>query len=129
MRKNPTEAERVLWRLLRNKRFAGWKWKRQERIGSYIVDYVCYEARLIVEADGAQHIDNSHDETRDAWLRAQGFDLLRFFNNDILASSDSVLTSILTHLATDGASSPASRTPSPRPSPARGEGEEGTIRG
>jgi len=129
MRKNPTEAERVLWRLLRNKRLAGWKWKRQEQIDHYIVDVVCYEARLIVEADGSHHIDNAYDARRDAYLRSQGFRLLRFFNNDIMAQSDSVLTAILAELATDGASSPVRRIPSPRPSPARGEGEEGAIRG
>ena len=130
MRSNPTEAERVLWQLLRNKRLAGWKWKRQEEIGPYIVDLVCYRARLIVEADGSQHIDCASDATRDAWLRGQGFRVLRFFNNQILAEPDSVLTAILAALeAPVGASSPVRRSPSPQPSPARGEGEEGNICG
>lgn len=130
MRRNPTEAERILWRLLRNKRLAGWKWKRQQAIGNYIVDYVCFGARLIVKADGSQHIDSAHDATRDAWLRGQHFRVLRFFNNQILAEPESVLTAILAALeAPAGAPSPAGRFPSPQPSPARGEGAEGTIRG
>ena len=123
MRKHPTEAERRLWSLLRNHRLATTKWKRQQQIGRYIVDFVCFEARLIVEADGSQHIDNADDATRDAWLRAQGFRLLRFYNNDILAEPQSVLTAILTALqAPAGASSPDERSPSPQPSPAWGEG-------
>lgn len=130
MRKQPTEAERMLWRLLRNKRLDGWKWKRQQPLGPYIVDFICFEARLIVEADGSQHIDSASDLVRDAWLRGQNFRLMRFFNNDILAESDSVLTAILAALtASAGASSPAECSPSPQPSPARGEGEEGQVRG
>ncbi|UYY60352.1 DUF559 domain-containing protein [Sphingomonas sp. S2-65] len=121
MRTHPTEAERKLWRLLRNHRLAHTKWKRQQPIGRYIADFVCLGARLIVEADGAQHIDSAYDATRDAWLREQGFRLLRFHNNAILAEPDSVLTAILTALeAPAGASSPAERNPSPQPSPTRG---------
>lgn len=124
MRKNPTEAERALWRLLRNKRLAGTKWKRQQEIGRYIVDFVCFEARVIVEADGAQHIDNAYDAERDAWLRAQGFELLRFFNNDILAREDSVLTSIL-NLVKSGAAGIEPATPlTPLPSPPPQGGRE-----
>ncbi|THD35391.1 MAG: endonuclease domain-containing protein [Sphingomonas sp.] len=128
MRKNPTEAERALWRLLRNKRLAGWKWKRQQQLDGYIVDFVCFEARLIVEADGSQHIDSAYDAARDAYLRAQRFRLMRFYNNDILARADAVLISILDSLQSDetGIEPASPLTPLPRPSPARGEGEEGT---
>ena len=126
MRRKPTDAELALWRLLRNKRLDGWKWKRQQPLGPYIVDFVCFEARLIVEADGSQHIDSASDAVRDGWLRSQDFRLMRFFNNAILAESDSVLTAILAALtASVGASSPVECSPSPQPSPARGEGEEG----
>jgi len=124
MRRNPTEAERALWRLLRNKRLAGWKWKRQQPIDRYIVDFVCFEARLIVEADGSQHIDSAYDDQRDAYLRAQGFRVLRFFNNDVLARPDGVVVSILDVLQSGGAGiEPAPPlSPLPNPSPARGEG-------
>src|ERR1700761_4487090 len=71
MRKNPTDAERALWRVLRAKRLANWKFRRQQRIDPYIVDFVCFESRLIVEADGSQHIDNARDDRRDAFLKAQ----------------------------------------------------------
>ncbi|NLS28728.1 hypothetical protein S2M10_37390 [Sphingomonas sp. S2M10] len=121
MRKDPTEAERRLWSLLRAKRLAGWKWKRQQKLGRYIVDFVCLEARVIVEADGSQHIDSSYDATRDAWIKAQGFTILRFYNNDILADTDAVATAILSALnAAAGASSPAARTPLPSPPPQGG---------
>jgi very-short-patch-repair endonuclease len=123
MRKHPTDAERRLWTLLRNHHLAGSKWKRQQTIGRYIVDFVCFEARLIVEADGAQHIDSGYDAARDTSLRTQGFRLLRFYNNDILAETQSVAAAILAALAAPaGASSPDERFPSPPPSPARGEG-------
>ena len=78
MRKAPTEAERLLWRLLRAKRLAGWKFRRQQRLDPYVVDFVSFEARLIIEADGSQHLDSMSDARRDAWLEAQGFRLLRF---------------------------------------------------
>ncbi|MEO5938540.1 MAG: DUF559 domain-containing protein [Sphingomonas sp.] len=122
MRKNPTEAERTLWRLLRNKRLAGWKWKRQQSIDHYIVDFVCFEARLIVEADGSQHIDSAYDAVRDAYLRAQDFCLLRFYNNNILARGDSVLTSIVTALESDetGIEPASPLTPLPDPPPQGG---------
>lgn len=131
MRKEPTESEKALWRLLRNKRLAGWKFKRQQGIGRYIVDFVCFEARLIVEADGSQHIDSDYDAKRDAWLQAQGFRLLRLWNNDILAREESVFSAILVALeAKDGASSPVLGSPSPQtPPPRGGRSLEGTNRG
>ena len=87
MRANPTEAERRLWSLLRGKRLAGYKFKRQQAIGSYIVDFVNFARRLIVEADGSQHAGSAYDIKRDAWLKAQGFNVLRLWNNDILAET------------------------------------------
>ena len=90
MRQNPTEAERRLWSILRAKRLGGYKFKRQQPIGRYIADFVNFEHRLIVEADGSQHAESSDDQRRDAWLRSQGFTVLRFWNNDILARSELV---------------------------------------
>ena len=117
MRSTPTDAERKLWSLLRAKRLANWKFRRQEQIGDYVVDFVCFKARLIVEADGSQHAENAADAARDAYLSAQGFRVLRFWNNDILTRSDGVATALLAAL----------ETPLPNPSPARGEGPYGNT--
>jgi len=88
MRKEPTEAERKLWHLVRDRRFSGFKFRRQVPIGRYIVDLACLEKRLIVEADGGQHAENKHDIVRDAWLKAQGFRIRRIWNADILHRPD-----------------------------------------
>lgn len=121
MRKAPTEAERALWHILRAKRLSGWKWKRQQKLGGYIPDFVCFGARLIVEADGSQHADSDYDAVRDAWLKSQGFRLLRFWNNDILNNPEGVATAILAALESGGVDiEPTPTPPSPRPSPARG---------
>ena len=108
MRANPTDAERRMWSLLRNKRFAGYKFKRQVVIERYIADFVNFDQRLIVEADGSQHVENAYDARRDAWLRDQGFTLLRFWNIEILKERDSILEAIWHALYT--------------PSPLAGEG-------
>ena len=79
---------------LRNRQFAGTKFRRQIPVGPYIADFACYEARLIVEADGGQHADSASDAERDAWFKAQGFRTLRFWNNDILTNPEGVATAI-----------------------------------
>jgi very-short-patch-repair endonuclease len=124
MRRDPTDAEHGLWLLLRGKRLNGWKFKRQVPLGGYIVDFVCFEARLIVEADGSQHADNSHDVRRDEWLRAHGFTLLRFWNHDILTNPGGVLSAILDALTSARTAIEAARSlsPLPNPSPTGGEG-------
>jgi len=94
MRAHPTDAEKRLWSLLRDRRLAAFKFKRQQIILPYIVDLVCFSERLIIEADGSQHADNRNDGRRDAYLRAQGFRLLRFWNNDVLGDSETVATAI-----------------------------------
>ena len=93
MRQNPTDAERRLWSVLRAKRLGGYKFKRQQRLDWYIVDFVNFQHRLIIEADGSQHADSA-DAKRDGWLRSQGFTVLRFWNNDILARSEIVSDAI-----------------------------------
>jgi very-short-patch-repair endonuclease len=122
MRRDPTEAERVLWRMLRAKRLAAWKFKRQQPLGRYIVDFVCFRARLIVEADGSQHVDSGYDVARDRWLADQGFRVLRFWNNDILARSDSVEAAVFDALiGRETGIEPASLlTPLPGPPPQGG---------
>jgi very-short-patch-repair endonuclease len=99
LRQNMTDAETLLWRYLRAHRLHGAKFRRQQPIGPYIVDYVHFEARLIVEADGGQHNDSHRDTRRDEWLSSQGFRVLRFWNNEILSNPESVLEQILFVLA------------------------------
>ena len=110
MRRTPTEAEARLWSVLRAGRMGGVKFKRQQPIGDDIVDFVCFAEKLIIEADGSQHVDNPVDERRTAWLEAQGFRVARFWNNDILADTGVVALAI--HALLDGSS----------PSPLVGEG-------
>ena len=95
MRRAPTEAEQRLWRLLRDRRLSGLKFRRQVPVGPYIVDFLCVGARLIVEADGSQHGESRHDEARAAFLAREGWTVLRFWNHDILRSGDSVVETIL----------------------------------
>ena len=96
MRRKPTEAERCLWSILRAKRLSGYKFKfkRQQKLDWYIVDFVNFEHRLIVEADGSQHVESAEDAKRDSWLRSQGFTVLRFWNNDILTRNDVIADAI-----------------------------------
>ena len=94
MRRNPTEAERRLWSILRSHRLAGFKFKRQQSLGNYIVDFVNFERRLIVEADGSQHAESAYDTVRDAWLKSQNFRVLRLWNNDILRDAEAAANAI-----------------------------------
>jgi very-short-patch-repair endonuclease len=118
MRANPTDAERRLWSMLRDKRMPVFKFKRQLVIAPYIVDFVCLEKRLVVEADGSQHAESGYDARRDAFLRQQGFEVLRFWNADILNNSSGVFDAIFAALLPPHPSA-ALRLP---PSPARGKG-------
>jgi very-short-patch-repair endonuclease len=111
MRREPTEVERRLWTLLRGKRFAESKWRRQVNFENrYIADIICFNRRLIVEADGSQHSENSYDIHRDRWFEAQGFRVLRFWNNDILSNIEGVATVILDALLAN----PSPQTPLPQ---------------
>jgi len=77
----------VLWFALRDRRLAGFKFVRQEAIGSYIVDFVCRDRKLIVEVDGGQHVESVRDLKRDAELAAEGYRVLRFWNSDVLKNN------------------------------------------
>ncbi|MDZ4350347.1 MAG: DUF559 domain-containing protein [Xanthomonadaceae bacterium] len=95
MRREPTDAEARLWQHLRAGRMAGVRFGRQVPIGPYVVDFVCQERRIIIEADGSQHADAvAYDQARADWLAAQGYSVLRFWNHDILARTESVLEAI-----------------------------------
>ena len=79
---------------MRDRRLGGFKFRRQASIGSYIVDFLCVEARLVVEIDGGQHTPEL-DAKRTAWIEAQGFQIVRFWNNDVLSNLDGVLVILL----------------------------------
>lgn len=82
LRSKQTDAEQRLWHHLRAHRFQGLKFKRQKPMGRYIVDFICMERQLIIEIDGGQHSEQmDYDQSRDAWLRSQGYTVLRFWNN------------------------------------------------
>ena len=96
LRKNMTNAEKVLWQKLRLKQLNGYKFRRQCPIGSYIVDFVCFDKKLIIELDGSQHADQVvYDLKRTQWLESQGFEVLRFWNNQVLNEIESVMNLIL----------------------------------
>ncbi|MDO8788381.1 MAG: DUF559 domain-containing protein [Sulfuritalea sp.] len=114
LRRHMTESENRLWRYLRAHRLNGEKFRRQQPIDPFVVDFVHFGARLIVEADGGQHNGAPHDERRDAWLRAQGFKVMRFWNNEITSNLDDVLATVMAAVTES--------SPLPCPSPARGEG-------
>lgn len=98
LRKNSTDAERHLWYHPRANRL-GFKFKRQVPIGSYIVDFVCIEKRLIIELDGGQHMENKiYDTNRSDWLIVHGYRVLRFWNNDVFQKTSSVLEVITSAL-------------------------------
>ena len=84
LRSNPTEAERALWKHLRMRQLEGHKFRRQQPLGQYIVDFVCLERKLVVELDGGHHAGEFlTDATRTAWLEVRGFRVLRFWNHDV----------------------------------------------
>jgi very-short-patch-repair endonuclease len=100
LRSRMTIAETRLWYHLRAGRFQGWKFRRQVPLGTYVVDFLCEEARLIVEADGGQHADDAAaDEERTNWLNSRGYEVMRFWNNDVLGNTQGVLTILAERLA------------------------------
>jgi very-short-patch-repair endonuclease len=90
-----TDAERHLWYHLRGRRTANLKFRRQQPIGDYIVDFVCLEKRIAVELDGGQHNESAADRARDRWLEDQGYRVLRYWNDDALLRVQSVLEDIV----------------------------------
>jgi len=116
LRRNSTPAERKLWRYLRSRSLAGFKFVRQEPIGPYVVDFVCREQRLVIEVDGGHHADNDRDSVRERWLIAHHYRVLRFWNNEVLGNIEGVWDTIF-------AAASAAAPPHPDPLPARGERE------
>jgi very-short-patch-repair endonuclease len=144
LRQRSTDAERLLWYRLRDRRLGGFKFRRQHPIGIYTVDFVCIENHLIIELDGGQHYTRGrrHDQQRDEWLKREGYEVLRFPDNVLMKDLNSVLEVVWRHLhrgeepvgqravsAVRLSPSPGLRPPSPplgerdssSPSPARRE--------
>ena len=90
LRNNPTASERALWRRLRQRQFIGFKFRRQHPLGSYIVDFVCLEKKLVIEIDGSQHAECADDVERTSWLENRGFRVVRFWNNQVSSEIESV---------------------------------------
>jgi len=114
LRGQPTDAESRLWYRLRRKQIDGHRFRRQSPVGPYVVDFLCAEAKLVVEVDGGQHTWRADDDAkRTAWLESQGYRVIRFWNNEISDNIEGVLETIVRAALT---------APPPRPSPSE-EGE------
>jgi very-short-patch-repair endonuclease len=99
MRRETTDAEAAMWRLLRGRRFQLFKFRRQAPFQNLILDFVCFEKRFVVEIDGSQHADSERDAARVAFLTAEGFRIARYWNNDVLQQPTAILEDILAKLA------------------------------
>jgi very-short-patch-repair endonuclease len=99
MRREPTDAELAMWLLLRDRRLALFKFRRQVPFQGFILDFVCFEKRIIIEIDGSQHAASERDRVRDAILLAEGFQIVRYWNNDVLQRRSNVLEDIFAKLA------------------------------
>lgn len=96
LRKQSTKTESDLWYYLRSRRLNGLKFRRQYVLGSYIVDFICLEKRIIVELDGGQHArTEDKDKKRDEWLKSEGYQVLRFWNSEFHQNHEEVLNQIL----------------------------------
>ena len=113
MRRISTDAERKLWFLLRDRRLGGIKFRRQVPFKHYVLDFVCLERKLVIEVDGGQHNESRTDLNRDALLRTEGFQVARYWNDDVLRNPEGVLTDLLNRL----------RTSDPSPDHPRGNSE------
>jgi very-short-patch-repair endonuclease len=112
LRSNPTDVEKLLWKHLRLRQLHGFKFRRQFLLGPYVVDFVCLEARLIIEVDGGQHLEQSgNDERRTEWLNKQGFKVLRFWNNQVLQETEAVKSVISEALCCLTAPPPSATAP------------------
>ena len=119
---NMTTAERTLSSQIRDRRLLGFKFVRQLPVGQFIADFACRDADLVIELDGGQHSDHAKDEQRTAVLAEHGYQVVRFWNHDVLTNVDGVLETIAEHLAK--APSPGLRFAKPDLSP-EGRGEVG----
>ncbi|MBZ9861450.1 endonuclease domain-containing protein [Mesorhizobium sp. CA12] len=98
MRRESTDAEDRLWQELRGRRLDNIKFRRQVPIGRFVADFLCAEAKLVVEIGGSQHAESRHDQERDAELKFRGFRVLRFWNDDVLKDLDAVCDTIIAYV-------------------------------
>jgi len=118
LRSKQTDTENLLWSRLRTHRLFGLKFRRQQPIGAYVVDFLCPEKKLIVELDGGQHQDRAdYDQGRDGWLQSEGYVVLRYWNNDVMSNLEAVLEDIGRVAGVF-----AEASPSPQPLPPQGGG-------
>ncbi len=94
LRISSTDTEKYLWKYLRGRQLEEIKFRRQHPIGRYIVDFINLERKIIIELDGGQHLENKKDKLRDRWLEEQGYEVLRFWDNEVLTNIEGVLESI-----------------------------------
>ena len=124
MRASATDAEALMWSLVRGRRLLGLKFRRQHAVGRYILDFYCDELRLAIELDGGQHQEQvSYDSERTEWLEKQGICVLRSWNNEVMTQTEVVMTDMFNKIQ-------ALQSPSPQPSPAlreRGPAQEAKI--
>ncbi len=106
-----TDAEQALWYRLRRRQVGNHRFRRQVPIGPYVVDFCCVESRTVVEVDGSQHLESVRDVHRDDWLQAEGYLVLRFWNHDVLARADAVLTQICEALSSNRPLPPCGHLP------------------
>jgi very-short-patch-repair endonuclease len=113
LRKYSTDTEQHLWRHLRDRQVEGFKFRRQQPVGRYIVDFVSLDRKVVIELDGGQHALDPRDKIRDEWLRSEGYKVLRFWDNQVFDNLEGVLETIREAIL----------TPHPDPLP-RGERED-----
>jgi very-short-patch-repair endonuclease len=117
LRRDATEAEKKLWQHLRQPPFNEHHFRRQATIGAYFADFASHHAKIVIEVDGGQHSGSASDEVRTRYLEANGYRVLRFWNNEVLANISGVLSTIDTAVNAD-------RPPTPDPSPPQAGGGE-----
>ena len=125
MRKEKTDAERKLWHSLRDLNRQGFHFRQQAPIGKYIADFCDHSAKLVIEVDGGQHGEDDqrrHDDERTAWLNGEGYQVVRFWNGDVLTNLDGVMTSILIALGLIRTAAASPETIAGYSPPPRGEG-------
>jgi very-short-patch-repair endonuclease len=114
LRSNMTDVERILWRAIRGRQLHGYHFQRQHPIGPYIADFACLEKKCVIELDGGQHQNQAvYDENRTIFLQGQGWQVFRFWNNDVLNQLEGVVSTVVATLAL---------YPHPNLPPARGKG-------
>ncbi|WP_020484323.1 endonuclease domain-containing protein [Methylomonas sp. MK1] len=114
LRKNQTNAEQVIWQQIRNRQLLGYKFRRQQVIGPFIVDFVCLEPKLVIEIDGGQHADQKqYDQDRSHYLQQLGYRVLRFWNHEVLQDTPAVMEAIHLTVLELRESVKAEETPSP----------------